>query len=417
MNLRNGKAGFPRSKTTEAPVTVLMVGIGGYGYYYLKTLLDRIPSRQAVLGAVVDPQAKATVHYPRLIQERIPIFDEVEDFYLAGMDADLAVIASPIQFHVPQSCVALRHGTHVLCDKPIAPVVQEADLLVRTAAESGAWCGIGYQWSYSRAIRSLKQDIRSGLFGKPLRLKTMIFWPRDDAYYRRNNWAGRIRDDSGRWVLDGPANNAMAHFLHNFFYLLGEDTGAAAQPEDVVAELYRANPIENCDTAFCRAHAGGTELLFYASHATQNEQCPIFHLELENAVVRYNQPEPAIIVQTREGASWSYGSPEDDDQFQKLFDAVRAVTSTEPPVCGPTAARPQCVCTNGMQDSAPLIGSFPPAILRRDEEHHRWWVQGLEDVVRECYEKSALPSEIGVPWARRGRRVDLRNYSSYPGGD
>ena len=403
------------SITVETPVTILMVGIGGYGYYYLKTLLERIPSRQAVLRAVVDPLAKQSGHYPRLIEEGIPIFDEMEDFYQAGMDAALAVIASPIQFHVPQSCVALKHGTHVLCDKPIAPVVQEADLLIRTAADSGAWCGIGYQWSYSRAIRSLKQDIRKGLFGKPLRLKTLIFWPRDDAYYRRNNWAGKVRDESGRWVLDSPANNAMAHFLHNLYYILGEDAGAGAQPQDVVAELYRANPIENCDTAFCRSHAGGAELLFYASHATRTEQAPTFLMEFENAVVRFNEPEPEIVVQTGEGARWSYGSPEDDDQFQKLFDAIRAVHTMEPPVCGPAAARPQCVCANGMQDSADPIASFPPALLSRDEEHHRWWVEGLEYVVRECYRKDALPSEIGIPWAQRGRSVDLRCYNRYPG--
>jgi len=41
---------------------------------------------------------------------------------------------------------------------------------------------IGYQWSYSEGIQSLKKDILSGLFGKPIRMKSLCLWPRDFAY-------------------------------------------------------------------------------------------------------------------------------------------------------------------------------------------------------------------------------------------
>jgi predicted dehydrogenase len=392
-----------------------MVGGGGYGYFYLKTLLEQIPADQARLCGVVDPQARQSGHYRHLIEAGVPIFDEIDEYYQAGYRADLAVIVSPIQFHASQSCIALSQGTHVLCDKPIAPVVQEADRLIEAARKGEPWCMIGYRWSFSRAVQNLKRDIRRGLFGKPLRMKTLIFWPRDDAYYQRNNWAGRIKDDCGRWVLDSPASNAMAHFLHHLFYVLGVETSSSARPEEAVAELYRANPIENFDTGICRAHAEcGVEVLFYGSHATQSRQEPTFHLEFENAAISYNEPTPEIVVQTREGRVWSYGSPEDDPQFQKLFAAVRAVHTQEPVVCGPQAARAQCVCINGMQDSVETIESFPHSIIRRDEEKKRWLAAGLDDVLRECYRKDALPSEIGTPWAQRGVTVDLRHYARYP---
>jgi len=392
-----------------------MVGIGGYGYFYLQTLFELIPADQARLGGVIDPLAKRSRHYPRLLQERIPVFDEIEEYFRAGYHADLAVIASPLQYHVDQSCVALNHGAHVLCDKPIAPVVQEADRLIQTARNAASWCMIGYQWSFSRAIQELKRDIRKGLFGKARRLKTLIFWPRDDAYYHRNDWAGKIKDADGRWVLDSPANNAMAHFLHNLFYLLGEEAASSARPADAVAELYRVHPIENFDTAICRAHTEcGAELLFYGTHATQCEQDPVFHLEFEDAEVSFGETTPEITAMTRDGRVSSYGSPEDDPQFKKLFDAVNAAHTLEPPLCGPEAARAQCVCVNGMQESVETIGSFPPSIIRRDEKKSRWWVNGLDDVLRECYRQNALPSEIGVPWAKKGVTVDLRHYVRYP---
>jgi len=392
-----------------------MIGVGGYGHYYLQTLREQMRQEHVRLCGIVDPLANRSEYYPRWIEDRIPIFDEIEEYYQAGRRADLAVVASPIHFHVHQSCVALTHGSHVLCEKPIAPVVQEADLVIRTAENSGRWCMIGYQWSFSHAIQNLKRDIREGLFGKPLRLKTLIFWPRDDAYYQRNEWAGRIKDVSGRWILDSPANNAMAHYLHNLFYLLGEETAVSARPSDVVAELYRANPIENFDTAVCRVHTtSGTELLFYGTHATRGDQDPMFQLEFENAVIRYNDPDPEIVVRTRQGECWSYGSPEDDQQFKKLFDAVHAVRALDPVLCGPAAARSQRVCVNGMQESAPAIAIFPTFLVQRDEEKKRWLVEGLDDCLRECYRQNALPSELHIPWAMRGSIVDLRDYDHYP---
>ena len=232
----------------------------------------------------------------------------------------------------------------------------------------------------------------------------------------RNSWAGKIKDAGGRWVLDSPAGNGMAHFLHNLFYLLGEDATSSAAPVDVVAELYRVNPIENLDTAICRAHTeSGAELLFYATHATQSEQSPRFQLEFMDAVVSFNETTPEIVARTGDGQVRSYGSPDGDSQFKKLFDAVRAVRTLERPVCGPEAARAQCLCANGMQDSVAEIGSFPASIIRRNQKEKRWLVDGLDDVLRECYRKNALPSEIGVPWAKQGLMIDLRRYSHYPG--
>jgi len=84
----------------------------------------------------------------------------------------------------------------------------------------------------------LKRDLLDGRYGRPLRLATLCAWPRDRAYYRRNSWAGRLRDgDSGAWVLDSPANNAMAHFLHNALFLLGPAMTHSALPAAVTAEL------------------------------------------------------------------------------------------------------------------------------------------------------------------------------------
>ncbi|MFO7693577.1 MAG: Gfo/Idh/MocA family oxidoreductase [Vicinamibacterales bacterium] len=390
-----------------APVRVLMAAIGGYGYHYLKTLLDEVPAGRATLAGVVDPFAKESAAWPSVSALGVPVVDEVEAYFAAGHRADLVVVSSPIQFHVEQSVAALAAGSHVLCDKPLGATVPDVDRLAGARDRAGRFVMVGYQWSFSTAIQSLKRDLLAGRYGRPLRLATLCAWPRDAAYYRRNSWAGRLRDAAtGAWVLDSPANNAMAHFLHNALFVVGPDMARSALPAAVTAELARAYPIESADTAACRVLTeGGCEVLFLASHATGEPIEPRFRLECEGGVIVYGERDRHVVGTTEDGRVTDYGDPDATHQFRKLFAAIDHVRSPAGDIlCGVETAAAQTACVVAMHESAPDIVRFP-AMLRRGHPDDRVHVVRLEDELLRCYDAWVLPSEIGCPWAAPGRRV------------
>jgi predicted dehydrogenase len=401
----------------DKPVSVVLVGIGGMGQTYLETLLGEFTGEGVKILGVVEPFPENSIYPPELERLGISIYPTLADFYQKEGSAELAVICSPIQHHVPQTCCALEQGSHVLCEKPIGATVQEAQLLIHSKEAAGYWVMIGYQWSFSRAIQELKNDVMAGKFGRPVRLKTLCFWPRDEAYYKRNDWAGRIKDKEGRWVLDSPANNAMAHFLHNLFYILGSQSDLSEMPSEVTAEIYRAYPIDNFDTIACRAFTReGVELLYYASHTILEARGPIFSFEFEEAVVKLDDMAEGIIARDKKGKAKQYGSPEAEHPLCKLFQAVEAVREPAPILCGPEAAAAQTLCVDGIQDSVSEIRTFPDSLIHRDARQKRLWVKGLDHELYECYFQGALPREKKIPWARRGQKIDLTNYRYYPGG-
>lgn len=394
---------------SNQPVSVLMVAIGGYGQHYLNALVG-LSSPAWTLAGVVDPRAHQSPVWPAVEALGAPAYPTIEEFYAAGHRADLAVISSPIHFHVPQALVALAHGTSVLCDKPIGARVEDADELCRARDASGRWVMIGYQWSFSEGIQALKRDILAGGFGAPVRASALCCWPRDFAYYGRNDWAGRLRDGAtGRWILDSPANNGMAHFLHNLFFLLGRALPVSAVPHEVEAEMYRAYPLESADTAVCRAVTKeGVEVLFYASHVTKGTIAPRFRLEFEDAVVTCGEESPEIVAVHRQGNMRRYPAPDATPQFHKLTVAIAACASglPDPEIpCGPEAARSQTLCLNAMHESVGDVADFPARLVQREGPRDRLLVDGLDDVLLRCWQQRALPSEIGVPWATRGRRI------------
>ncbi len=402
-------------KNNPRPVSILLVGIAGMGSVYLKTLLENRERGLFKIEGAVDPFPERCSQLKELQSLRIPLYPDLENFY-SRLAAELAVISSPIQFHGPQTCFALQRGSDVLCEKPLAATIQETRTIIEARDRAKRWVAVGYQWSFSRAIRALKKDILTGLFGKPKRLKCLYLWPRDETYYGRNDWAGKQQDSRGRWVLDSPANNAMAHDLHNMFYITGSSVRTSAVPARVEAELYRAYDIRNFDTAAARCLTeSGTEILFYVSHASENDRGPVLHYEFEAATVFAEGRNSNLRARLSDGSTRDYGSP-DAEPMNKLWASIKSVRSRRPPLCGPEASQSQVLCLNGMQDSTPDIVNFPGALLLMEGEpgRRRIRVMGLDTILEKCYENNCLPSELGASWSRKSSTINLADYRNYP---
>lgn len=404
-------------------VSVALVGIGGYGNTYLRELFPAHAEHRLQFVAGIDPAPRDCRHLQAFADARIPIYASLDEFY-ARLTADLIIITAPIHWHAPLTCLALEHGSHVLCEKPVAAAIQDACAMAAAAEAAQRFVAIGYQWSFSDAVQALKQDVLAGALGRPARLKTHVFWPRSLSYFARSDWAGKLKTADGAWVLDSIANNATAHYLHNMFYVLGDSRETSAWPVDVQAELYRANAIENYDAAAIRCHTDDdVEILFYAAHCVATHRDPTVHYEFEQAVVEFTEaPERTLTARFHDGRVKHYGDPNATlyNKLRQLVDAIhdsRESRAAMPVACGVETAMPHIVCINGAQESMPDIGTIPANLIRQDERQDDTviWVEGLQEQFEACYDQHLLPSEMpDIDWARPGTPVNLRNYRVFP---
>ncbi len=399
-------------------VNIALVGAGGFGQFYLRALSARGAEQNVKLVGVVDPTIAGSELAAVLSAADIPVYANLDALF-AAETVDLTAIAAPIHYHKYYTAAALAHGSHVLCEKPLCATIQEAQELATAQAAANRFVAVGYQWSYSQAIQSLKRDILAGILGKPVRFKASVLWPRTAEYYARNNWAGRMRSIDGRWVLDSPVSNATAHYLHNLFFLLGDTQQHSAELVEIQAELYHANPIPNCDTAVLRCMtANGVEVLYYTSHAIPEVAGPRFTLEFEEATVTYGtvgggkSTGGPVVARSRSGLEKSYGDPF-ADETQKIWHCADAVRNGTAVACDIAAATTHVCAVNGMHESMPTVQSFPAARIR--QVGALTLVDGLQEALERCYDQNVLPSEAGdLDWSCAGRIVDLRGYDSFP---
>ena len=87
-------------------ISILIVGAGGYGNYYVDALLNYEHKEDILIAGVVDPNPSACRNLDKLKQMNVPFFNSVEEFYSKN-GADLAIISSPIHLHKTHVCYAL----------------------------------------------------------------------------------------------------------------------------------------------------------------------------------------------------------------------------------------------------------------------------------------------------------------------
>jgi predicted dehydrogenase len=376
------------------PVKVLLVGIGGYGEAYLSALLHEEQGKRCKIVGAVDPEPARSIHLAELASLGVPVFASF-DLFFKESTADLAVISSPIQLHAEQVEEALIHGCHVLVEKPVAASTKDVDRMIETRDRMERFVAVGYQWSFAGSILRLKQDILAGMFGAPKSGKCITLWPRTEGYYNRNEWAGKERDAAGRAIFDSPANNAMAHFLHNLFFLFGDGLDSATEPIEVDVRLARANEIETFDTISAKVRAtGDVELFIYASHAIAEHEAiePRFVLEFEDATIDFPGEMEPITARFQDGMTIEYPSPNVSTQTRKLWACVNAVVGSGPIPCGLEAARPQVQCVEMIHGAEVHVPSFPQETVHVTEtaEGKLRWVDGLADAMVGGYERGEL---------------------------
>ncbi len=367
---------------------ILLVGAGGYASGYVNALFNMAES-DIVWEGIVDPYYSTCAKKEEIDAAKIPVYNTMDDFYLEH-NADLAIICTPPFLHKEHSICALSHGSYVLCEKPIAPTPEDAEAMLEAEKKYGKWIAIGYQWSFSDAIQKLKSDILAAKLGAPISFKTAISWPRPLAYYKRGTGWGGMISKNGILILDSIASNACAHYLHNMFFLLGDNMNESTDVVSLDGQCLRANDIENFDTcALKMVTEGGVPLYFIASHAAEAIRNPEFVYSFENAKVVFSQDDESDIKAVfNDGREICYGNPFEND-FKKLTDCIDAVKRGTTPVCTAKTALPHTRLIQRIYNEIP-IKNFPKEQVCLNEAEGRIFVRGLLERMYEAYSSESM---------------------------
>ncbi|MBS0999885.1 MULTISPECIES: Gfo/Idh/MocA family protein [Acetobacter] len=146
----------------DKTLRVGVIGAGHFGRYHALKIKD---VRRETLIGLFDPDTKRAAEVAK--EAGCPVMESVEEL-LAACDA--VVVAAPAEYHFELATEALRAGKHVLVEKPVAATLEQADLLITLAEQSGLVCQVGHLLRYSAEHEAITKRITRPLYIEATRI-------------------------------------------------------------------------------------------------------------------------------------------------------------------------------------------------------------------------------------------------------
>ncbi|PYS88164.1 MAG: gfo/Idh/MocA family oxidoreductase [Acidobacteria bacterium] len=143
-------------------------------------------------------------------------------------DVDLVCITTPPNMHHEMALFAIKHDKHVLCEKPMAMNVSQAEEMTAAANKARVLALIDHELRFQPGRLAAKEKLRSGAIGKVRHVKTVFQAPhRGDPDLKWNWWSdssagggalGAINShiiDSLNWFLGSPISSVTCQLHTN----------------------------------------------------------------------------------------------------------------------------------------------------------------------------------------------------------
>ena len=209
-----------------------VIGCGGMGIQHVDAVAQH---PQSNLLAVVDwkEEVRERCKEEYGAQEGYAEYTDILD----RDDIELVVVATWPSTHREISEALLRAGKHVLCEKPLAPSLEEARSITNTVRETGKKLHVGYILHYNHAYNKVTEMIREGALGDPpyfMRLLGGEHTTTEDAWGR----------DLKLIVETSPGIDCGCHYVDIMRRVTGAD---AVWVAGVGARTESETPLDNFD--------------------------------------------------------------------------------------------------------------------------------------------------------------------------
>lgn len=144
-------------------IRVAIIGTGHRAWAHI-AVLNAIPDIEIV--ALVDPTPEFRDRAATLVGGKPAVYSDYRKMLAERKDLDAAVVVTPNFLHAEVTVAALEHGLHVICEKPMATSVDDANRMIAAARKAGKILQIGQQNRYNPIYEKMAALIGQGEIGK-----------------------------------------------------------------------------------------------------------------------------------------------------------------------------------------------------------------------------------------------------------
>ena len=152
---------------------------------------------------------------------------------LSRDDIDAVVICSENVHHARHTIAAAEAGKHVLCEKPLATTVEDAQAMIDACEKQGVKLQTAFPVRFNAATVALREAVRAGQIGTPLAVTARNPGTCPGGWFVRPELSGggAVIDhtvhvvDVLRWIFDAEVTEVFAEIATRIHDIPTDDTG------------------------------------------------------------------------------------------------------------------------------------------------------------------------------------------------
>ena len=244
---------------------------------------------------------------------------------LERSDIDMVTVAIPNDLHCDAVCAAAEAGKHVVCEKPLARTLAEADRMIATCERHGRMLFYAEELLFAPKYVRARQLVEEGALGRPFLVKQ---WEEHDGPHEPWFWdvdrsGGGVVFDMGchsieyaRWVFGKPEVRSVSATLGTFVH--GEKT--RGEDHSIVVVEYEGGGIGLAENSW--AKGGGVDDRAEIYGTAGHTRADLLH---GTALRTYSQAGYGYAVEKSGGTVgwsstmveevWNYGFPQELQHF------------------------------------------------------------------------------------------------------
>jgi UDP-N-acetylglucosamine 3-dehydrogenase len=96
----------------------------------------------------------------------VKVFENFEELLEQG--PNIVSVCTPDFFHVEPCIKSAKIGAHILCEKPLATTIEDAEKIINTCKKYRVYLGVGFKFRYEKIYQKAFKILRNRLIGEPL---------------------------------------------------------------------------------------------------------------------------------------------------------------------------------------------------------------------------------------------------------
>jgi predicted dehydrogenase len=229
-------------------------------------------------------------------------FERMADAEAARPDGDrldFVSIVTPNHMHAPAARAFLERGFHVVCDKPLATTLADAEMLCRLAAERGRVFAVTHNYAGYPMIKQARALVAAGELGTVRRVmaeyvQDWLSAPVEQQGSKQAAW----RTDPAQSGPAGAVGDIGTHAEHLARYVTGLDL------EALCADLHTFVPGRRLDddaSMLLRYQGGARGTLQCSQVATGEENTLRLRVYGDRAAIDWSHEAPNVLTVKRAG--------------------------------------------------------------------------------------------------------------------